>query len=60
MIETFFAWDYDDLVKDKNANGRASLTECPEVMAISFKFVNTYDKVRGLGLKSVFWLALEF
>ena len=44
----------------RKANGRANLTECPEVMAISFKFVNTYDKVRGLGLNSVFWLALEF
>lgn len=36
------------------------LTECPLLMAISLRLVNTNGAVSGLGLNSVFWLFLEF
>lgn len=35
-------------------------TECPELWAISFRFVKTKGTVKGLGLKSVRWLFFEF
>ena len=35
-------------------------TEWPLLRAISFKFLNTVGRVNGFGLKSVFWLFLEF
>jgi hypothetical protein len=35
-------------------------TECPDESAISRKFEKTKGTVRAFGLKSVFWLFLEF
>ena len=35
-------------------------TECPVLIAISFRFLNTVGRVSGLGLNRVFWLFLEF
>lgn len=42
-----------------NSRGR-SRTECPLLIAISFRLLNTKGTVSGLGLNSVFWLFFEF
>lgn len=43
-----------------DGHGHCSLTECPLLIAISFRLLNTKGTVSGLGLNSVFWLFLEF
>lgn len=62
MIETFFACDCVPmcLVFARNNQAGSSLTEWPELVAISRRFEKTYGTVRGFGLKIVFWLFFEF
>ena len=59
MIETFLFCDYKR-VNQKTDLGRPIHTECPLLSAISLRFLNTFGRVKGLGLNRVFWLFLEF
>jgi hypothetical protein len=36
------------------------VTECPELIAISFRFLKTKSNVSGFGLNKTFWPFFEF
>ena len=62
MMDTFLFCDCPPRQGESYNTGtrRCALTEWPLLIAISFRLLNTNGTVSGFGLKSVFWLFLEF